>query len=117
MTGAGMTPEEILHEAQVIINRDGWFQGGHDDGDRHRGRVCLMGAINRAATGSSNCYKHEPDGVATVHLDGPMPEVNEAVKRVMNAIGTDAVGSWNDERHRSVEDVLLALKKAESEET
>ncbi|MFF8831335.1 hypothetical protein [Streptomyces sp. NPDC015131] len=101
-----MTPEEILNTAADIILRDGWHQGDTDDGDTKHGPVCLMGAIDRAVTGNSR------GGVAAISRNGPVPEVNEAVQRVINTIARWDIGEWNDHSGRTVEDVLLALKKA-----
>ncbi|MFF5973683.1 hypothetical protein ACFY7C_19360 [Streptomyces sp. NPDC012769] len=99
-----MTPEEILHTAIEIIERDGWYQGDLDDGDDKHGAVCAVGAIERAWSGSSQAFGalYWPD------------ERREAIDRLNSHVGSyyGGIGVWNDHPGRTVEDVILALKKA-----
>lgn len=113
------TPEEVLNQAREIIETDGWHQGNYiptpsidgvdpdEDGARYEaalrsGPVCSMGAIHRAMSGLANTH----GGTSDVAL------YCATLKRLHHATGTPAIASWNDDRSRTVEDVLLAFKRA-----
>lgn len=115
------TPEEVLNQAREIIETDGWHQGNYiptpafdpdsdpaEDGARYEaalrsGPVCSMGAIHRAMSGLANTH----GGTSDVAL------YRDALVRLQKAAGTQGgIATWNDNKSRSIEDVLLAFKRA-----
>lgn len=101
------TATEVLNRAREIIERDGWSQGDYkakttDDGDEAT-PVCALGAINRAVSGRADIFAGP----------GVKPGVyTEVMHRLGSAIDRENVAYWNDDPHRTVEDVVLAFKRA-----
>lgn len=94
-----MTDEakNVLNKALEVLERDGWCQGTAHDAD---GRHCALGAIQVAT--HSHVVINLPDGAAW---------------RLRKAIGGPpgrirGIAGWNDDPHRTYEDVVLVFKKA-----
>lgn len=88
------TPKAILKHAAKLIEERGWCRGDYEDDD---GRLCLIGAIRLASTGSSNRHNHRTE------------DAYRAFRWAENI--SDAV-YWNDARSRSKHQVIKALLKA-----
>ena len=78
---------KILLDAADYIERHGWCQGAHENG---QGEVCAMAAIY-------HCYRR---GDLT------------AMRRLQNYVGSRYVGDWNDAPGRTKEQVVEALRAA-----
>jgi hypothetical protein len=90
---------KVLLDAADYIERHGWCQHIYQD---HAGKVCAAGALLHVAI---------PD---TYH-----PTVREkaslallALAKLKKYLGTDWIGSWNDMRGRTKEQVVAALRGA-----
>ncbi|MFB7107257.1 DUF6197 family protein [Streptomyces hydrogenans] len=102
-----MQPEakKILEDTYKILEERGWCQGVMQKVD---GRVCLQGAFE-AAVGAD---------MYDVFVSDVQPCAQEAWTAVRYAVADvngglhQAPHHWNDEPHRTVEDVKLVLKKA-----
>lgn len=116
-----MTPEEVLEGAVEILERDGWCQGElyvgsdlpRDDQWRQTNSesapACAMGAIYRAAMGTSDSMFFQPHWEA----GGANDLLSRVFRRMEKAIGDSrSIAAWNDDRERSKEDVILAMKEA-----
>jgi hypothetical protein len=87
------TETAYLERALVVLDEHGWCQHQLIDAD---GRVCLSTALSRARNGEV----HAPTG---------------AFWRLTRAAGLetpDDLVAWQDDRDRTVEDVVLAFKCA-----
>lgn len=90
------TPTEIVDEMMERIQRGGWIQGSF--GGENRGH-CLMGAMNEACADTPFAVRDE----VTTALTRAIRDREGIVRKIWK---------WNDERGRSIEDVLLVLKDA-----
>lgn len=107
-----MTPEEVLEQAAEAIAEHGWHQGyltsgdptapDHKDGNPER--MCAVGAINYAATGSAFLWSTEDDPMLA-------PRARQLLRKRLGG-ACISIPSWNDAPERTAEDVILALKKA-----
>ncbi|WP_203739842.1 DUF6197 family protein [Actinoplanes cyaneus] len=113
-----MTPADLLRGAALYLWLHGWMTGNFYDyasGDAFP-RACTLGAINVAAYGRPILHSDDDADQAltaasiramrtfAAYLD-PDFDVN-----VISAI--DVVGDWNDEKGRTCEDVVDALREA-----
>jgi hypothetical protein len=120
MTGH-KTPQELIAAGREIIERDGWHQGyyygshyGTSTEDvmpydaevaaAEQAPVCSEGALRRALSGRADYV---------VVLSGDKDLYKQARRLLEAAAGVDHIPSWNDDPSRTVEDVLLAFKRAE----
>ncbi|MFE6222954.1 hypothetical protein [Streptomyces sp. NPDC057854] len=117
-----MTPDEIntrarqaLLDAAEIIGRDGWHQGayypGHTYGPEAEGSeaarsapVCAVGSIRRALWGVACVPLH-------IYRDPRITVARQAENLLGQHVG-DEVPNWNDQRERTAEEVILAMKRA-----
>ena len=83
---------EVFERASAIIDRDGWCQGALVN--RH-GNVCGLGAVRRAQLELGNAGFFDR-------------EIEEAMHRF--AFGYTSFTYWNDDVHRTVDEVQHALK-------
>lgn len=109
-----------LQNAYDILEHRGWCQGNFAKDDN---RVCLDGALRKAALGSQNT-------VAITSKWTPLTQeqadrLEAAQQKLVDAIKLDYPGTgrtgvpahriiwcWNDAPERTIEDVKLILKKA-----
>lgn len=94
------TTRAILERAGEIITEKGWTQGCYEDKD---GSVCVSQALT----------------LASKQVAGPiyLEELTRARRRVIHAVRPHlTLPGYNDVKARSVEDVLLALKRAAEED-
>lgn len=95
-----MLNSEGFRKAREVLFERNWTRGVLEDSE---GRVCMMGAVYLAwGINISNLYT-APD-----HL-----MANGVIGQVMEAIGSDEVGRWNDVTGRHLNEVLEALDRAE----
>lgn len=91
------TVEEILIRARELVARPGgWRQGDYGTPDC----CCLIGAVNIAA------------GLPVNSAASPRGVEMDAYRLLERATGAINVAHWNDERERTVEDVLSGLDRA-----
>ncbi|MGW0682914.1 DUF6197 family protein [Streptomyces sp. NPDC002754] len=130
-----MDPKQVCAQAAEIIQRDGWYQGDFYDEPETTRRpdetteeyiarqayedwlaetsapVCAMGAIRRAVTGGS---------VMNLPVGSDRMLVLNAADLLAGSVGSLAtrldIPAWNDAPERSAEDVILALKRAATDE-
>lgn len=96
------TADRILGEASALISEFGWVQG---TGFRKDDGFCVQGALRHAAFGAGywDCIPIETV-VNTLSYYAACARLNEY---------TDGnIIIWNDKPERTVEDVILAFKKA-----
>jgi hypothetical protein len=87
---------EVLGEAAELLMVDGWAQGSfHADDGRH----CAIGAI-AAIAGQLDQF----DTSRRIEC--------RAVNLLRVTIQDNNIVAWNDDPHRTAEDVILALKRA-----
>lgn len=105
----------ILRRASDILGERGWCQGLMEDA---QGRVCAMGAFAAALDeailmpldAEQEEFASALDRRADIHI--------EFVKAFARAAGlhydsnSNPIPEWNDRTGRSVEDVVLAMKRA-----
>lgn len=84
-----MNTSKILFRAAQIIERDGWCQDVLVD---ELGRVCAVGAIDKAQTG-------DPEAMGGNY---------EPIQKLENLIGADVV-NWNNAPERTAEEVIDML--------
>lgn len=96
---------EILRGAKTVLERNGWHQGTfydqaqHDTGvPRAQCRVCLMGAVYVAASGSPITY-----GYGAAEAQGLLTETLDRRGR------WEQVYDWNDAPGRTLAEVLELL--------
>lgn len=96
------TADQLLEEALALISGYGWVQGA---GYRKDEGFCITGALRHAAFGAGywDCIPIETV-VNTVSYYA-------ACTRLL-AYVEDNIIIWNDKPERTVEDVILAFKKA-----
>jgi hypothetical protein len=92
-----MTPSEILLKAADLLAERGWTQGQLVSAG---GRVCALGAIRIACTGTIDVLPGLSLGDAG----------NSASRRLETYVGC-WIASWNDAPERTAEDVILAMKR------
>jgi len=131
------TSTEILEKAAQLLMEHGWTQGELIEND---GRMCAIGAIKMAAGGRVVDFatlSYETDGsgkvetVSTKSIDTSDEVDLVAYKRATNRVGRvldDAefwgegegpawcIAEYNDHPTRTVEDVILLLKRAAQED-
>ncbi len=94
-----MTASEVLLKAADYLEEHGWYQGGFSPswkvGDTHP-PCCAGGAINMIVNG-------QPD-----NLNGSF----EAMNLFRGYLKTDYMTAWNDNRYRTKEEVINALREA-----
>lgn len=98
------TTAEILREAAEYIGEHGWIQGQLSNPD---GKVCAIGAINRAAKSDAVADTYDAIEALWNYLELPSGE--------QLGSGLHPVARWNDAPGRSAEDVILAMKCAAKE--
>lgn len=101
-----MDARDILTRAQERI-RGHWYQGYYsDDSSNNDGsNVCMMGAINWAATGKPQ-MDHMGFAVKMERI--------KAIAALEEVIGDSVVARWNDQKGRTEEEVLEAFDKAKA---
>jgi hypothetical protein len=101
----------ILRHAARILRRNGLHQGSYYDPDQHRYgtvpaeecRMCALGAVNTAVTGSPSVSLAREDlRVVMRHLNAYMATVHDET----------TVPEWNDQPGRPVVQVALLLLRA-----
>jgi hypothetical protein len=100
-----MTPVEVLKKAKALIEERGWHQGWYTNGRA----LCARGAC-LAAVG----FDFPPDS-ARFTYDPHHEEADTAQRFLARAVGAQSLsglGSWNDKKARSVEEVLSAFDLA-----
>jgi hypothetical protein len=115
------TPQELIAAGREIIERDGWHQGFYyrlpaldalrascdydaELAASERAPVCSEGALRRALTGRADRVLRD---------DSSAGLFQQARMLLEAAAGVNHVPNWNDDPSRTVEDVLLAFKRAE----
>lgn len=93
---------DVLRDAAEYIGEYGWIQG--DLEDQFTGSVCALGAITRAMRDGWN--DHGALEALRRHL-GLAPQTRDFILH--------PVARWNDEKERTAEDVILAMKRAAEE--
>ncbi len=91
---------EIFLSAADYMRNHGWCQGVAVDRD---GRVCLIGAVSRAAGAYPGAY---PD-----NMDKAYSRYREAVERLESYLGMSAA-AWNDGYCQSEEQAIQKLIEA-----
>lgn len=91
-----MTPEEVLEKAVDVLHTYGWTQGSSGN---HVDGYCAIGAVYQATDGDCSAASK---ALALLHQ-----ETGFAPGRLVHP-----VARWNDATGRTVEDVILAMKKA-----
>lgn len=96
-----MTAEaEVYREAASLIREHGWVQG--EAGDETHG-FCTAGATHRATA----LWLH--------HIRGTFIQaLGSAIER-LDGLAGQPTAKWNDDKHRTVEDVLILLEQAATE--
>lgn len=89
-----MTPSDVLRGAAQLLKEEGWTQ--HAFLDAH-GRMCVTGAINRAANGGA-LYVGAEDNVGSA-----------AWRALADKLGC-RVTDWNDTPGRTAEEVISTLE-------
>jgi len=87
---------KILLEAADYIERLGWCQGVHENG---QGEVCAMGAICHCYRGGDLTRRRQNGDLVAIH-------------RLQNYVGPSYVGDWNDASGRTKDQVVAALRAA-----
>lgn len=112
--GPGISAEQIsafLRSASRIVRANGLHQGSYYDPDQHdygtvpaeQCRVCALGAVNIAVTGSPSVNLGRED------LRAVMRHLNAYAATVLDAM---TVPEWNDQPGRTVVQVALLLLRA-----
>jgi hypothetical protein len=128
-----VNPQDIVNRAAEVLERDGWTQ--HTAHNREDGTHCLLGAVGLAA---AELYNSQMDAFLYSEEHAARLEGQNALDLVAEQIVKDYgevvqtycdeehqayldslaphervhIPSWNDSPQRTVEDVLLILKKA-----
>lgn len=89
------TGEEVLDGAAKAIEEQGWCQHMMQNAE---GNLCLMGGLLH--------------GARQTQCPGFYEAAQAVEDQVKQQTGASLVALWNDEPGRSVEDVLLLLKRA-----
>lgn len=93
------TPQGVLNAAAQIIEKFGWHQGHFQN--RKTGAVCFYGAINAALTGNpTNADSSYVDEAAYLAAERINPDAPEDVW----------LAEWNDEKDRTIEEVLAVMR-------
>jgi hypothetical protein len=114
------TPEDLINETKAVLERDGWCQNRPHGND---GTHCVMGAMSIAMHNLMPAPKYRASSAAewrdcTDRANHREQVYREAEMAVANRIKKDYFDSfshvphWNDDPGRSVEDVMLVLKRA-----
>jgi hypothetical protein len=96
------TAADVLRDAAEYIGEHGWIQG--DLEDDATGSVCAIGAINRVQ--DNGWHDHGALEALRAYLRLP-PQVRDFILH--------PVAVWNDEKERTAEDVILAMKRTAEE--
>lgn len=108
-----ITPPTLIDVAIERLHRVGWTQG--ELGSRE-GPNCLLGALHHAYWELLGDHSQWDKRQEAHNLSVTIEEaVAEAINRFENrtvALTEVGLGGWNDQRNRTVEDVLLVLKDA-----
>jgi hypothetical protein len=91
-----MTPSETAYKAAEVISQRGHCKDLLED---EQGRVCFLGALNVAWTGSARGF------------DFPYPVVDAAYRILLERNYEDGPVFYNNEDFTSAEDVILLLKQ------
>lgn len=89
-----VTAKEMITEAIVVLDRDGWCQGAETN---NRGQRCAVGALKSA-------YKVR----APVQFDTFL----EAIETVRREVGSVQLSYWNDQEGRTQAEVRAAFVRA-----
>lgn len=87
-----MEVQKICDEAAAILEKSGWCQEDYFRGER----VCLIGALMRAALAAGVTCKDEG--------------WNEILRSVSRRAGTVQLYRWNDHPDRTKEEVIALLR-------
>lgn len=105
---------DVLLKAAELLGEKGWCQGQSIDND---GRMCAVGAIRSAGQellgGSMWGNRLDEAGDA---LDRFFAHINDGLKPVSVIDPFQSIPEWNDNPRRTVEDVILELKRTASED-
>lgn len=94
-----MTSEPTAADVVMdVLNKRGWCQGDMEDLE---GRVCLMGAFNKAAPWVTRSYEVESFYLKVVHY--------------LNERYDTSIACFNDAPGRSLEDIMMVLKEVASD--
>lgn len=93
-----MNVSQVLWKAAKIIERDGWCQNTLVD---PRGRVCILGALNKAETDYATRWGSE-----------------SPYEFLRPLIGESYIAGWNNARDRTAEEVIdmLVIASIEAEQ-
>jgi hypothetical protein len=96
---------DALDQAAAHIERVGWLQEDYYEPGKSptECRVCAMGAINVALFGHP--FPPKDDGAYAKTCD-----IGDTVLNHLGVLGLD-LAAWNDEPHRTKDDVTTALRE------
>ena len=94
---------EVLERAADVIERDGWCRNEITTPD---GRVCLVGAIERAAFGRD----YESGPVTDQEWDLRCGAVSAANRAITGCDSMSAAARWNDNEAKDQYDVIDLLR-------
>lgn len=117
----GMLPSEVCEKAREILHEDGWCKGTVQNKE---GQVCLMGAFNKALTGSAINHTDTPAYICwgSSDTDPLTSKLWEKIAERTTATYTGDMGGecttrgagWNDKvakDQQEVIDVIDAMAK------
>lgn len=109
-----MTPEDVLEKAAEVISEHGHLKGAYGG---EKAGFCAMGAMRHAITGDalrffgSEAVTENP-ALADVYKEARRLLAQRLAPDVDPDYSCEAIAEWNDSRHTTAEDVVLALKTA-----
>lgn len=90
-----MTPKEVMEQAVILIETNGWFGKG---GSKHPKEVCLVYALSRVSGYPTDMFKSEFHEAYRILLSIVPKEFKELIR-------------WNDAEGRTKEEVIELLRK------
>lgn len=96
----------LYEDAIKVIETRGWTQHDLRDGN---GKVCFLGAMHMACHGDENYCQYSNK------CDAESDEDVWWLAEIESKTGTWSTASWNDQKERTVEDVILVLKELASD--